>query len=640
MGNSKSIKIRKIMIIAVTFSWFLFQSYVALVKSFKPLLQNPMHLTFGLALALLYNPLSAKIKNKKIKLIGEIIDVSMLLALVYMAWYLISQADRLEQRIQFVSPLLTIDYLAMLFLVIVLLECVRRTMGNSLLVFVLFFIAYYVFGPYFPGILKHSGTTFAHFTDLMVMGNDGIFGTALGASVNFLYYFIFFGALLADYGGGRVLIDIGMKIGKKGYGGPAKAAVLSSGLMGMISGSAVANVSTTGVMTIPLMKKIGYTKEQAAAIEAVASTGGQIMPPIMGVGAFLMAEIVGIPYAEIALRAVVPAFVYYASALLLVDFLARKRNLGKLNTDIDTEELIKTEPVLLRLYLLLPVIVVFYYIIKGRSLMTSAVRGIFAILIINVLQRLIQKRGLDLKDLFDEVLSASKQVADIAIPTGACGLIIGSVVMSGLATKMSNVIAGSGGTSMIIALVVAMFGCLLLGMALPTVAAYLSAYVLFVPALVKIGISPYVANMYLFYFGIFAQITPPVALASFTAAGISGGDTWKTGWLGFRYALVAFLVPYLFVFNPGVLLIGAPLEIIKSIALLLFGTFFLVVAVSGYLFVPIENNVIRLFALLIALATIIPETISTIVGVAAGIVLIAVLLIRSRSVKRHETGNA
>ncbi len=626
-GREVNLTVREALIVLISLAWLYFQLYIAFFRPLKPIIQNPLHLVCALAIAILHAPLAKGVISRGLAKALWCLDAAMLAGLGFEAWYLFSQASRLEKRIQYVSPLQTIDFIAMACVVLILLECVRRTMGKTLLFFILAFLAYFAFGPYLPGILRHSGTSLAGFTDLMIMGTDGIFGAPLNASSNYLYYFIFFGAFLADYGGGRVLIELGMKIGS-GAGAPAKAAVMSSCFMGMVNGSAVANVTTTGVFTIPLMKKVGYSKEEAGAIEAVASTGGQIMPPIMGIGAFLMAEIVGIPYGTIALRAVIPALAYFGSALLLVDFLARKKKLAAMEGD---ELEISREPVLPRVYLLFPIVVLIYYIVAGKSLMFSVVRATITILLLNLFQKIFQKRGMGIRDIFQGIISSTKQVSEIAIPTGACGLIIASVVMSGLATKMANIIAGAKTESMLVGLLVAMLGCLILGMALPTVAAYLSAYVLFVPSLIKLGLSAYIANMFIFYFGIFAQITPPVALASIAAAGIAGGNAWKTGWTGFSYALVAMLVPFVFAYNPGILLIGTPMEIIASTFYLCAGTFFLVVAVSGYLFMPIRNTAFRFVIFLIAIAIIVPETISTFIGlICAAVVVVAMRLVSRR----------
>jgi TRAP transporter 4TM/12TM fusion protein len=432
-----------------------------------------------------------------------------------------------------------------------------------------------------------------------------------------MYYFMLFGAFFAAAGGGQVLIDLGMKISSSGQpGAPAKAAIISSGLFGMVNGSAVANVMMTGVMTIPMMKKTGYHPEEAASVEAVASTGGQIMPPIMGIGAFIMAEMINVPYLKIAVSAIIPALAYYLAIFLVVDFIARKRHIG---SDIGG---VKIEPILRRLYLLLPIVILIMEIGRGHSMRSAAVSALIALLIINFLRF---RKGLNAKGLFECLLDGTRSVCQVAIPTASCGIIIGVVTMSGLATRLSQLIASVGGNNLAFALIIAALGCLLLGMALPSVAAYLTAYILFVPVITALGVHPLAANMFIFYFGVISNITPPVCLASFAAAGLAGSDTWKTGWLAFRYSLTAFLVPFVFVFKPGILLMGSPIEIVTSTLILVFGIFFLAISVTGYLFKPIKLP-FRVVLFFVALSIIIPEDISTYIGIGFGIVFLAISL--------------
>ena len=360
-----------------------------------------------------------------------------------------------------------------------------------------------------------------------------------------------------------VLIDVGLKFSNKSSGGPAKAAVISSGLMGMVSGSAVANVATTGVMTIPMMKKIGYEPEEAGAIEAVASTGGQIMPPIMGVGAFIMAEMLGVNYLQVAADAIIPALAYYFGVFVLVSLLAKKR--ASRSSQSEDAAIEVKNPILPRLYLLLPVVVLIISIMNGFSLMRSGMYGIFVCLACNVLSFFLAHGTRDawknivngipgsnfagLKQLWGAMLDGAKSAAEIAIPTAACGIIIDVMTeQTSLATNLSGVIANLGMSNLFPALLIGMIGCMLLGMALPTVAAYLVGVTLFVPTLRSLGIQPLVANMFVFYYGIMAQITPPVCVVSYTAAGIAGADAMKTGLCGMLFALVGFLCPFVFVY--------------------------------------------------------------------------------------------
>jgi TRAP transporter 4TM/12TM fusion protein len=390
---------------------------------------------------------------------------------------------------------------------------------------------------------------------------------------------------------------------------------MASGLMGMISGSAAANVAGTGVLTIPLMKKVGYRPEEAGAIEAAASTGGQIMPPIMGTGAFLMAELLGIKYLEICKAAVIPALTYYFAVFVVVHLLAKKRA-----ALIKYEPMkLDMEPILPRLYLLSPIAVLIGAIGMGYTLQRAAIIGIVSILVLNIISPRMRHSPLH---LIQQLLNATKLSSSISQPISGCGIIIGIVTISGLATRLSAVIAAFGGDLMWIGLLITMLGCILLGMALPTVAAYLTAYVLFLPTLKSIGIDPLAANMFIFYFGIFAQITPPVCVASYTAAGIAQAKPWDTGWRGMVFASCAFFAPFVFVYQPAILLQGTLLATVYSTATLVMGTSFLAMGVAGYVLAPLKVWE-RALLVIAGIMTCLPEAISDY----GGMMLAAVVII-------------
>lgn len=603
-----------------------FQLYLALIKPLDPMLQNPMHLILALLVIFIVNPADKNSGKKWMKLL----DIPFFAGIIFLLYYTIVEFPRLSIRVQYVDIVTSMDKMATIICILVLLEAVRRTLGKILFIFILLFIIYDWLGMYCPGILYFKGTNMRSFTETMMLGSGGIFGTPLYTSATSLFYFILFGAFFSQCGGGQLLIDFGMKFSNKSAGGPAKAAIISSGLMGMISGSAVANVSTTGVMTIPMMKKVGYEPHQAGAIEAVASTGGQIMPPIMGVGAFIMAEMLGVPYKTVAFAAIIPALAYYGSVFFLVTFMAKKEAIV---SDKEAVTIEIKDPLLERVYMIIPAIVLVIYIISGKSLMRSGMVGIFAVLLCNLFSKFYKggKYYQSLRTTADTAVDGVKQASNIAIPTAACGIIIGVVIQSGLATRFSNIIAKIGTSHLSVALIIAMFGCMLLGMALPTVAAYLVSNILFVPVLIKLNVNPLSANMFVFYFGIMAQITPPVCLASYTAAGIAGADSLKTGFTGFMYALVAFLVPFVFVYNPELLLMGTPGEIAKATVILFFGTYLLAGAISGYMVAPL-NKLNRAILFIGALCMIAPETITDIIGLVIGVYIIAAGLLKKKKV--------
>lgn len=604
-----------------------FQLYIALVRPLDKWIQVPLHLCLCLAIAFIHKPVADKCKTKSAKTLAWVYDIILLASVCYCAYYFVSNLSYLQNRIYNVDVMTSADLLCAYLLLFIVMEAVRRFMGMNLFIFICVFVAYAFLGQKLTGLFKFRGLSWQGFGEVMVMDTNGILGSPLSSSVNTLFYFLLFGAFFSVCGGGQVLIDLGMKLSDKTAGGPAKASVVSSGLMGMISGSAVANVTSTGVMTIPLMKKSGYEPHQAGAIEAIASTGGQIMPPIMGVGAFIMAEMIGISYTRIALAAIIPALAYYGSIFLLVHFLAKKKQMSA----HDEAVVCKTEPILPRIYQLLPIIALVVMIFMGSSLTRAALVGTALAIIVSFISK---DTRMNLPQFIDAMLDGTKQAYGIAIPTAACGVMTGIVVQSGVANKLTKIISSTGSSSLALALIITMLGCMLLGMALPTVAAYLIANILFCSTLISLGIDPLPANMFIFYFGVIAQITPPVCLASFTAAGIAGASSWKTGWTAFAYALVSFLTPYVFVFHPALLLQGTVMDVVVNVLIMAYGILFLAAGISGYLFVPIKNLLVRVLLAAVAVFIIIPETITTIAGIPMGIVILAYFYLQGKKHKQ------
>lgn len=661
MEIKKKFDLRKVASIVVTAVFFGFQMYIALVKQFPPMLQSPLHLIFALTLVYIYFPADYNYRKKIRKaaeekgetpdpvLVGKRawmnwLDIPAYIGIAFILWYVLTQNTRLTDYVLGISPVYTIDYVAMVVTILLLLLAVYRTLGVMLAAFITVFIIYAWTAPYLPGILytKPKSTLLKflnQFTAGMTMTESGVFGTPLYTSASTLFYFMVFGAFFSTIGGGQLLIDMGMKVSNQSSGGPAKAAVLSSGLMGMISGSAVANVATTGVMTIPMMKKIGYAPEEAGAVEAVASTGGQIMPPIMGVGAFIMAEMLGVNYMKIAASAIIPALAYYFAVFVLVDRIAAKRS-ANIKTDVDASIQVSRK-ILPRLYLLVPALLLVIYIIRGASLMRAGMIGIFACIVCNIVSYFVNKEDyIDLKGLGMCCMDGAKQAASIAIPTAACGIIINVVTgQTSLATNLSNLIGALGTSNLFLALLIAMIGCMILGMALPTVAAYLVGVILFVPCirpiLLETGMEAFTANlcanMFVFYYGIMAQITPPVCVASYTAAGIADANAMKTGLKGFSFALVGFLVPFVFVYNPPILLQGTLMQIVVATIQLALGTYFLAVVVANF-FKCSLNIVERIALFAAAICLIAPEPVSSIIGILLGIALL--MLNAARAKKR------
>lgn len=621
-------KWRYIVLVVLTLAMTVFQLYIKLVKPLQPWAQIPLHMCFALAIVFLFNPMADKVKNKdnKWRNLWWIYDGALLFCVAFVCYYFLSHADALNLRVLSVDPMTTLDMVVAVMLIVCVMEAVRRTVSMALFFVILFFMAYAFFGQYIKGIFRFAGMTFGQFCETLMLGQNGIFGSPLSTSMGTLFYFMVFGAFFSNCGGGAVLIDCGMKLSDKTAGGPAKAAVLSSGLLGMISGSAVANVSTTGVLTIPLMKKAGYTPEEAGAIESVASTGGQIMPPIMGAGAFIMAEMIGVKYMTIATSAIIPALAYFGAVFILVHLLAKKRQMTSANTGLKYEG----APILPRLYRLLPIVLLVIMIFAGLSMPRAAIYCTLLSIVINLTAKDIRMSP---KQMLHTLMEGVRQASNVAIPTAACGIMIGIVVRSGVAVKIAKLIGTSGNAHLLLALLIAAVGCLLLGMALPTVAAYLIANTLFCSAIQKLGVEPLVANMFIFYFGVVAQITPPVCLASFTAAGIANASAWKTGWKAFYFAITAFTAPFIFVYRPAILLIGTVGEIVLAVVMTGCATFFLASGIAGYMGKNL-NIVERILFYVAALLFVIPGSAYDIIGIVLGAALIVWCMLSGKKARK------
>ncbi len=524
--------------------WLFFQFYIIFYPQ-VPLVQKPVHLAFALAFCFLLFPLSKGGLGKKLRWLDWVgIIVSCLIGI-----YFVADQARMLNRMTFIDDVLLRDYVGCILLTLMLLEGTRRTTGMSLVCVLIFFLAYSFLGPWFPGWLKFKGINLGELTEVLFLSDNGIFGIPAGVSVDYLFYFILFGSLFGASGGGQLFTDLGLRVTSKTKGGPAKASVISSSLFGMISGSAVANVSVDGIFTIPLMKKAGYSAAEAGAIEAITSTGGQLMPPIMGAGAFIMAEILGVPYFDVAKAAALPAVAFFLSLFLIIDLKARRSGIGSLS-DEQAQMKIRIVP---RLYLLFPVVLLIYFIAHDYSVTWAIVWTIVALIVVSYFRketRLTPTRFV--QGCFDGV----KQVTQVAVPIGGIGIIIGVTVQSGLAMKFSSMLMDITGGNILLTYFMVIFGCIILGMGLPTVAAYMIGAILFVPALIGFGVNPLAAHLFVFYYSVLSMITPPVALAAYAAAGLANESVSKVGWVAFRLSLVVFLIPFVFIYEPGMLLQG------------------------------------------------------------------------------------
>jgi TRAP transporter 4TM/12TM fusion protein len=455
----------------------------------------------------------------------------------------------------------------------VVLELARRTTGWGLVVVALLALVYAVTGPFLPGVLAHRGYGFTRLMEHLYLSTEGIWGVPLGVSADFVYLFVLFGALLDMAGGGTLLIGLADRATGKTRGGPAKTAALSSALMGSLSGSAVANVVTTGTFTIPLMKRSGFKPFFAGAIEAAASTGGQLMPPVMGAGAFILATWTNIPYPRVAVAAIVPAVLYYVALLMAIHFQAGREGLegGGLET---------REPVLPRIHLLLPLGFIVLLLAMGRSPMRAAFWGVVSALGVSLLTRLTRP---DFSRLEKALLAAGAGAVQVAAACAAAGVVVGVASLTGIGLRMSGLIITLSQGNLFLALLLTALGSIVLGMGLPTTAAYVVLAALGAPALIQLGVPLLAAHLFIFYFGCISNVTPPVSLAAYAASGIAGSPPLKTAWTAMVLAFAGFIVPFMFVYGPPLLLVGSVGEIALVVCTGVAGVTALAASTMGYL---------------------------------------------------------
>ena len=509
-------------------------------------------------------------------------DLALAATALIAAGYFALQGPRVTERIAGVDAVYALDIAFGIVLIIVLLEACRRIAGIVLTVIAVLFIGYILLGPHLPGALEHRGLSLMRFIDVQVLSTQGIFGTPISASAHMVFYFVLVGAFLERSGAGKLFVDLAYCLTGRTWGGAGKASVVSSSFFGTVSGSAVANVLMTGVVTIPLMKRSGFKPAQAASIEATASTGGQLAPPIMGAAAFILADIVGVGYAAVVVAAIVPALLYYLSLFTVVDCQARRSGLGP-DPSLPVAESLAGLRV--RWHLIPPLFLMIYLLMSHYSLMLTG--GITTLTIIFV-SWLRTKTRMKIKAIFESITTAARTTADVAVPSAVAGIIVGTLVETGMALSLQRWLLDVAGNSLMITLFGAMLLTIVFGMGMPTAAAYLVSAILVAPALQELGVPALAAHLFVFYFAILSMVTPPVALAAYAAAGISRSNLWTTGWMAFVIAIPGFLIPYAFVFDQGLLLEGDALHIARVITTATIGVLGLSTATGGYAFGPLN----------------------------------------------------
>jgi TRAP transporter 4TM/12TM fusion protein len=490
--------------------------------------------------------------------------------------FVILEAERLESRWEFVTPVFTSELLIGILLIAILLESVRRAVAPAMAWLALLAILYLFFGHHLPGMLYHSPYTLSQAVEICyLVVDDGIYGSITGISAVFVVIFVIFGAFIYGMGLGQYFMDVAVRLAGKSVGGPAKIAVVSSACFGTISGSAAANVFATGTFTIPMMKKVGYRPQFAGSVEAAASTGGQLMPPIMGAAAFLMAEITHISYLTICIAAAIPAVLYFFSVGSMVHIEALKYRLTGLS-EVDAPPL---SSLLKGSYLILPVVALLAYLIIGYSPFKAAFVAILIAVAISFVNR---KNWMTPGRILDALEQGGKDMIMIAGACACAGLIISIVVNTGLALKFSSLVISFSQGNFIIALLLIMVSAVVLGMGLPTTAAYVLAVSVGGPALVKMGGELLSVHLFVFYFAILACVTPPVALAAYAGASIAKTDPLKSGFEASKLVFAGYIIPYMVIYNPGLMFRGTLTDIFLSSVVALFAIFLIAMAIEGY----------------------------------------------------------
>ena len=591
-----------ILINAICIVFAIFQLYTAAFGILDAHLQRAIHLAFGFLLIFLLYPARKSWSRTSM----HPLDVLFALVGAASALYIVVNYQELVFRAGMNNET---DFIVGVVGTLMVFEAARRVVGWPMITVAFVFIAYAFFGPYIPGIMAHRGVQVQELFDHLFFTTEGIFGTPMGVSSTFIYLFILFGSYLEATGLGKFFIDLANAVAGWAAGGPAKVAVLSSGLMGTVSGSSVGNVAGTGAFTIPMMKKLGYRPAFAGAVEAAASTGGQLMPPVMGAAAFLMAEFVGVPYFDVVKAAVIPALLYYIGVWLGVHYEAKKYGLK----GTPREELPKFGPLFMEKgHLAIPLAVIVYLLVSGYTPMRAALAAIALSIICACLRK---STRIGLKEIVNGLIDGSKGVLGVLIACATAGIIIGVVTKTGVGLKVATALLDLSGGQLLPAMFFTMVTSLILGMGVPTTANYVITSTIAAPALVQMDVPVLAAHMFAFYFGIVADVTPPVALAAYAGAGIAGANPMRCGVIAAKLAIAAFIVPYIFVLAPELLMINATtLTIVYSALTAIIGMWGVSMAMIGFCQNAL-NSLQRVLFMAGGICMIIPGHITDIIGV-------------------------
>ncbi|WP_010530137.1 TRAP transporter permease [Lentibacillus jeotgali] len=584
----------------------IFHIYTAGFGTLPSWQQRSIHVLWAMLLIFLLFPF------RKGKDFG-ILDILVVLLTLATSFYMITEAEAILSRQGNISAADTV--FGTLFIVLVL-EATRRTNGILMASVGIFFLVYTMFGQYFPGALAHPGIRYEKMVDHMFSGTLGIFSAPVYVSSTVLILFVIFGAFLIRSGGGQFFTDAAFGLLGNKTGGPALSSVGSSALVATITGNGAANAAITGSFTIPLMKKLGYSKRFSAAVEAVASQGGQIMPPILGASVFIMAETIGIPYIQLALFALIPAVIYFFIAGMVVYFHAKRLKMA----GIPREQLPDFRKVLLKQgYLFLPIILIIALMVYGYSPMKA---GFYATIATILLSWIRKATRMNLLDILAALENGTRNALAVVAACATAGIIVGSVSLTGLGITFSRFVIDVAGQNLLLLLLLVAIASIIMGMGMPTVSAYVILAVLGAPALIELGVNVVAAHFFVFYFGVLSGLTPPVAITAYTTAGISGSDPLKTAFYAMKIGLGGFFVPFIFAYNPVLLMQeGSPLEIAIATGSALISCAFFAAALEGYLFSEL-GALKRLLSMGGAILLVTPGFLGDIIGLALVIGLV------------------
>lgn len=598
------------MVAVVAIIWTAMQVYTGLFGLFPAMIQRMTTLSFGLFLCFVCFRMRKADTNKV-----PIYDWIMALAAVALDVYIIATFDTLTKRGGNPTQM---DIVCGIVLILLVLEATRRAVGKPLAIVAIVFLIYAYVGPYLPGAISHRGYSINRIASQMFLTAEGIFGTPMSVMTTFVYSFVVFGCFLEVTGGASLFINLAFALTGKYAGGPAKTAVVASGLLGTISGSGLANVVTTGTFTIPLMKSCGYDPTFAGGVEASSSSAGQIMPPVMGAAAFIMAETTGIPYLNICISAAIPAVLYYMCVMLSVDFEARRCHLKT----VDKDQVPPLLPTLKRCYpLILPIATLIAMLCVGFTPLKASLYATGAMILTSFLSKETRLNG---KRTYEALTKSAYNSVTVCVACAVCGIVTGVITLTGLGLKLSDLILQASRGSLFLTLFLTMIASIILGMGLPTTAKYIVLSAIASPALVKLGVPLVGAHLFILYFGVIAEVTPPVALTSYAAAAVAKAPGVRTALQGLKISIGAFFIPFMFCYYPSLLFVDTSLAGMASGLLSAFiGMICLCGCSIGYFFGPLKLWK-RAFMFLGVALLMHPATITDLLGLA--VVAITILI--------------